>query len=242
MESLKSDDERMADEFEQQMVFVEGGVFMPGAKENKDDYAYTELTSFYISRYEITQAQWKAVMGTTIQQQRDKAVEFSQLSHGVGDNYPMYYVSWTEAKEFCEKLSEKTGKKYALPTEAQWEFAARGGNRSEGYDYSGSDNLEDVAWYDNNSGREIHAVGTKLPNELGIYDMSGNVCEWCADWYGEYSDEYVTNPTGPSTGRYRVLRGGDWDIDASGCHVSLRSYSYTDYRNNDLGFRIVMIP
>ncbi len=233
--------------FTMDMVRVEGGTFTMGAtSEQGNSYDSDErpthsvtLSSYHIGKYEITQAQWKAVMGTTIEQQRDKA-GYSSL-YGVGDNYPMYYVSWTEAKEFCDKLSEKTGKKYALPTEAQWEFAARGGVKSKGYKYSGSNTIGDVAWYYGNSS-STHAVGTKAANELGIYDMSGNVWEWCADWYGSYSSDAVTNPTGPSTGSYRVYRGGSWRYDGSNCRVSNRGNEYPGNYDRYLGFRVVCLP
>ena len=239
-----------------EMVKVEGGEFMMGCEseqalscDHSGDYEKQKviLTDYYISKYEITQAQWKAVMGTTIQQQCGEAGGYGLF--GVGDNYPMYYVSWNEAKEFCDKLSEKTGKNYALPTEAQWEFAARGGVKSKGYKYSGSNTLDDVAWHDANSGDKTHEVGTKAANELGVYDMSGNVREWCADWYadsyGDYSSDVVTNPTGPSSGYRRVIRGGSWyGWGVADCCVSCRDGSYPDTRNSIgyLGFRVVCLP
>ena len=162
------------------------------------------VSDFYIGKYEVTQAQWRAVMGTTVRQQRDKAGTDWPLA-GEGDNYPMYYVSWDEAQEFIRRLNAQTGKQYRLPTEAEWEFAARGGNNSRGYKYSGGNSEGNIAWYSENSNNATHPVGTKSSNELGIYDMSGNVLEWCNDWYGDYNSNAQTNPQCPSSGFYRIL-------------------------------------
>ena len=235
--------------FRMDMVYVEGGTFMMGATAEQGSDAYDNekpthrvtLDGYHMSKYEITQAQWKAVMGTTIEEQRDKQNQSWKLK-GVGDNYPMYYVSWTEAKEFCDKLSQKTGKKYALPTEAQWEFAARGGNKSKGYKYSGSNTVWYVAWYKENSKQEANIVGEKGRNELGICDMSGNVWEWCADWYGPYSSDMVANPTGPDSGYKRVVRGGSWYYDVDHCRVSSRTDGGPDDRGVSIGFRVVCLP
>ncbi len=139
-------------------------------------------------------------------------------------------------------MSQLTGRKYALPTEAQWEYAARGGVKSKGYKYSGSNNIDEVAWYDDNSEDETHSVGKKSPNELGIYDMSGNVWEWCSDWYDYYSSETQTDPTGPFTGSGRVDRGGGQDINAGSCRVSRRGGGNPGYRSIDGGFRVVCLP
>lgn len=231
---------------EPEMVFVEGGTFRMGSTGEGADIDeapihQVTLSDFYIGKYEVTQAQWRAIMGTTVAQQRDKANPSWKL-YGVGDNYPMYYVRWTEAQEFVTRLNTATGKKYALPTEAQWEFAARGGNKNRGYTYAGSNSLDGVAWYSSNSGSTTHTVGTKLPNELGIYDMSGNVWEWCGDWYGIYSAAQQTDPTGPSAGLYRVCRGGDWRNNAHYCRSAFRYYDHPGYFSNNLGFRLVLIP
>ena len=179
-------------------------------------------------------------MGTTIHEQRIKAGY--SFTNGVGSDYPMYYVNWEEAQEFCKKLSQLTGKTYVLPTEAQWEYAARGGVKSRGYKYSGSNTIGNVAWYSDNSSSSTHPVATKQPNELGLYDMSGNVWEWCSDWYGSYSSESQSNPTGPSTGSNRVLRGGSWCNSARNCRVSFRNYSYPSNRSFNDGFRFVLLP
>lgn len=159
-------------------------------------------------------------------------------SNNKGNNSPVEKVSWNDVQEFITKLNQKTGANFRLPTEAEWEYAARGGNKSRGYKYSGSNNIGDVAWYIDNSGSKTHQVGTKAPNELGIYDMSGNVWEWCQDWYGSYSSGSQTNPTGSSSGSYRVIRGGSWRNNARGCRVSNRD-SYTPVnRGSNLGFRL----
>ena len=240
----KSDYKEKAFGLDLLMVAVEGGTFDMGStigldSDASDDEApvhQVTLSSYCISKYEITQAQWKAVMGTTIQQQAG-----SSKLYGEGDNYPMYYVSWEDAKAFCDKLSQKTGMTYALPTEAQWEFAARGGTKSQGYKYSGSNTVDDVAWYNVNGKNTTHTVGSKAPNELGLYDMSGNVWELCADWYGVYSSIEATNPTGPDRGGDRVCRGGSWYSDDFRARVSYRDYDKPDSRDSRLGFRVVRL-
>ena len=153
-------------------------------------------------------------------------------------------MNWEEAQEFCTKLSELTGRKYALPTEAQWEYAARGGEKSQGYKYSGGNDIDEVAWYRGNSEEKYSTspVGTKKANELGIYDMSGNVYEWCSDWYGGYSSEAQSNPTGPESGSNRVLRGGSWGSNAGDCRVSFRYNNFPSYRGYNFGFRLVILP
>ena len=157
-----------------------------------------------------------------------------------GDNIPVEQVSYEDVQEFITKLNQKTGKTFRLPTEAEWEYAARGGNKSKGYKYSGSNNLNDVAWYDGNSNSKTHPVKTKQANELGLYDMSGNVWEWCSDWYGVYSSSSQTNPQGPNSGSYRVLRGGGWFNDARYCRVSNRSDSYPSGSSDGSGFRLAL--
>ena len=181
-------------------------------------------STIYIGRYEVTQAQWKAIMG-------------SNPSMFKGDNLPVEQVSWNDVQEFIHKLNAQTGKNYRLPTEAEWEFAARGGNGSKGYRYSGSNTVGDVAWYIDNSNRTTHPVGTKSSNEWGIYDMSGNVFEWCSDWYGEYNSSAQTDPHGTSSGSYRVYRGGGWVNVAGYARVSFRR-RWSDGSNLNLGFRL----
>ena len=217
-----------------EMVFVEGGTFTMGATAEQESDAYdfespthsVTLSSYYIGKYEVTQAQWRAVMG-------------SNPSCFTGDNLPVEQVSWNDIQEFITKLNQQTGKTFRLPTEAEWEYAARGGNKSKGYKYSGSNTIGDVAWYGNNSSNTTHPVGQKAPNELGIYDMSGNVWEWCQDWYGSYSADSQTNPTGPSRGSTRVLRGGSWGSNARNCRVSIRNILNPDYGYDNNGFRLV---
>ena len=228
------------------MVYVEGGTFQMGSNDGESDekpvHSVT-LDSYYIAECEVTQAQWQKIMGTTVYQQRDKA-NSSWAMKGVGDNNPMYYVSWEEAKAFCAKLSELTGKTYTLPTEAQWEYAARGGKHNDSSQFSGHYMEDVVAWYKSNSGDTTHPVKQKRANKLGLYDMSGNVWEWCNDWYGSsyYSSSPQTNPTGPSSGSYRVIRGGGWINAASSCRVA-RRYDYTpSNRYSIVGFRVVCLP
>ena len=219
------------------MVYVKGGTFTMGATAEQGSDAYSDekpthsvtVSDFYIGKYEVTQAQWRAVMG-------------KNPSYFSGDNNPVEYVSWKDIQKFLKKLNAKTGKKFRLPTEAEWEYAARGGNQSKGYKYSGSNNISDVAWYTDNSSSKTHPVGQKTPNELGIYDMTGNVWEWCQDWKGSYSSSSQTNPTGPSSGSRRVLRGGSWSNNARNCRVSIRLSDSPDYRSSYFGFRLVMEP
>ena len=215
------------------MVYVEGGTFVMGSNSGESDEMpvhYVTLDSYYIGETEITQAQWRAVMG-------------SNPSTYKGDNHPVEKVSWDDAQEFCKKLSELTGKRYVLPTEAQWEYAARGGNQSKGYTYSGSNNVNEVAIYYSNSINGHSSVKSKKPNELGIYDMSGNVWEWCSDWYSSsYSSSSQTNPQGPNSGSSRVLRGGSWNRNASRCRVAAHDGSYPSYTNSNYGFRVVCLP
>ena len=236
------------------MISAVGGTYTMGATSEQGSSAKSDelpvhsvkVSSFYIGKYEVTQRQWEAVMGTTIEQQRDKAGE-SKL-YGVGGEYPMYYVSWEEAQEFCQKLSEMTGKTYRLPTEAEWEFAAKGCNgwhlTIDNTKYAGSNTKEDVAWcynvYDAMDGRYTRMVGTKKPNGLGLYDMSGNVAEWCSDWYNKdyYSSSPSVNPQGPANGSYRVLRGGSFRFEYVDCRVTARGGTTPDRRDYCLGFRV----
>lgn len=232
------------------MVYVEGGTFVMGCtgeqggecESDESPNRQTTVGSFYIGMLEVTQGQWQKVMGTTIYQQRDRSN--SNLSiYGVGPDYPMYYVSWEEAKEFCARLSRQTGKTYRLATEAEWEYAARGGKKNEGTKYSGGWSIDDVAWYDGNSGASTHPCGTKRANALGIYDMSGNVREWCEDWYASQYLQYDNNnPKGATSGSGRVCRGGGWFDNAEDCRVSVRNGYAPSNSYNILGFRVVLVP
>ena len=227
------------------MVHVEGGTFTMGAtsEQGSDALSWEEpahqvaLSSYYIGQTEVTQALWTAVMGETVSQ---IATRNGWSTYGVGDNYPMYYVSWDDCQEFVRKLNQLTGKNFRLPTEAEWEYAARGGSKSRGYKYSGSNTLGSVAWYADNSGKAAHPVGTKSSNELGLYDMSGNVWEWCQDWYGDYSSSPQTNPKGSNSGLYRVIRGGSWGFNARYCRVSYRDINTPSFRGDSLGLRLVL--
>jgi formylglycine-generating enzyme required for sulfatase activity len=231
---------------EPEMVKVEGGTFVMGCSaEQGNDCSDDEkpahsvtVSSFQIGKYEVTQAQWKAVMGTDIRKQRDKENPSWSL-YGEGDNYPVYYVSWDEAQEFISRLNKATGKNYRLPTEAEWEYAARGGASSKGYKYSGSNNPDEVAWYSHNS-EGSSPVGAKKANELGIHDMSGNVWEWCQDWNGDYSASSQQNPKGVNNGSDRVLRGGGWSYNAIRCRVANRGDNSPGERSISLGFRVVL--
>lgn len=219
------------------MIKVEGGTFTMGATSeqggdvDRDEKPTLQVTlsTYSIGQTEVTQALWKAVMGSTPSYIKD-------------DNLPVEKVSWNDCQEFIRKLNQLTGRKFRLPTEAEWEYAARGGSKSLGYKYAGSNTLDEVAWYYDNSGNKTHPVGTKKANELGLYDMSGNVWEWCQDWYGNYSSGSQTNPTGTTSGSYRVSRGGSWGNDSRGCRVSLRSSGAPSSRFNFLGLRLVLVP
>ena len=230
------------------MIKVEGGTFKMGAQstdpngENYDSESESgeqpihsvTLDNYYIGETEVTQELWEAVMGTN-------------PSGFIGSNKPVERVSWNDCQEFINKLNQLTGINFRLPTEAEWEYAARGGNKSQGYKYAGSNNIGEVAWYDGNAydvGESspdygTHQVGTKAPNELGLYDMSGNVWEWCSDWYGSYSSSSQTNPTGPLSGSRRVERGGGWGISAQYSRVAYRYGTAPGTRGNVLGFRLV---
>ena len=217
------------------MVRVEAGTFTMGATAEMEDpygdekptHQVTLTNDYYMGKYEVTQALWQAVMN-------------SNPSYFKGDNLPVEQVSWDDCQEFLSKLNSITGKTFRLPTEAEWEYAARGGKKSRGYQYSGSNNLSDVAWYFDNSGSKTHAVGTKQPNELGIYDMSGNVWEWCQDWYETYSSSSQVNPTGANSGSCRVVRGVSWYNNARDCRLSLRGSNTPDFRSSNLGLRLVL--
>lgn len=212
------------------MVFVEGGSFMMGSDEryaddNEKPAHEVTLSSYWIGKYEVTQELWQAVMGTN-------PSEFK------GPRRPVEIVSWNDCQVFIRKLNNLTGKNFKLPTEAQWEFAARGGNKSKGYKYSGSNTIESVGWCQNNSMYETHDVGTKVPNELGIYDMTGNVWEWCSDWEGPYNVVVPADPSGPSTGTHRIQRGGCWSNNDG--TVINRFSNYPDHRHISLGLRLCL--
>jgi len=241
------------------MVTVQGGTFNNGTSN-------VTISSFKIGNCEVTQEQYSSVMGSN-----------PAFECGVGSNYPVYYVSWFDAIEYCNRLSMQEGltpcysystygtnpdswpsgwntsytnhtnvscnwsaNGYRLPTEMEWMFAARGGNQTHNYTYSGSNNLNDVGWYNDNSGSTTHPVGTKAANELGIYDMSGNVWEWVWDIYGSYPGGSQTDPHGATSGSFRVSRGGSWNLDAAYCTVSSR-FNYYATGGDGVGFRCVRV-
>lgn len=205
------------------MVRVDGGTYSMGASEgvSNEQPVHTEsVSTFYIGKTEVTQQLWVAVMG-------------SNPSEFRGETLPVENVSWNDCQEFVESLNRLTGRTFRLPTEAEWEYAARGGNRSQGYTYSGSDDINRVAWYIENSGRRTHPVAQKLDNELGIFDMSGNVWEWCSDnWSNNYSS--------PRNIPKRIIRGGCWRFLASCCRVAYRTNYAPANRNSFLGLRLAL--
>ena len=267
-----------------EMVSVKGGTFHMGCGPEWGDCELDErpahdvtLKDFYIGKYEVTQKQWREIMGTDARQHWPEG----SASFDEGDNYPMYYVSWYEAVEFCNKLSKLVGYKpvyridktrkdpnnesiwenatnkknwaitvipkangYRLPTEAEWEYAARGGNKSHGYQYSGSNIIDEVAWYMMNSGfteddfGRPGTVGAKKANELGLHDMSGNIWEWVFDWYGDYVDKPQTDPNGPTSGVFRVNRGGNWYPGAKYSRVFFRGVAVSSTNSSFIGFRL----
>ena len=212
------------------MVYVEGGTFQMGSNDGESDerpvHSVT-LSDYYIGQTEVTQELWQAVMGSN-----------PSYSGFVGAKNPVNGVTWNDCQEFILKLNRLTGGSFRLPTEAEWEYAARGGNKSRGYKYSGSDYLGSVAWYESNCVGKVHPVGSKSANELGLYDMSGNVWEWCSDWYGSYSSSPETNPTGASSGSERVFRGGSFYYGESYCRSAYRGSNDPTYRPNPYGFRL----
>lgn len=236
------------------MVYVEGGTFIMGATPEQGDEAFdrekpahqVSVSSFYIGQTEVTQELWKAVMGKTPSYFNGELKSKDNLNHnrvvfGIDLSRPVEQVSWNDCQEFIKKLNKLTKKKFRLPTEAEWEYAARGG-KNMGYKYSGSNNIDDVAWYDVNCYDKgpfsedygTHSVATKEPNELGIYDMAGNVCEWCQDYWSNYDgtpNEYAS---------CRVIRGGSWASKASLCRVSQRQNSGPDMRIDIIGLRLAM--
>ena len=217
------------------MVAVPGGTFTMGCTSEQgsdcddDEKPVRRVTvsDFYIGKYEVTQKEWREVMGSN--------PSYSQNC----DNCPVEQVSWQDIQQFLARLNAKTGKAYRLPTEAEWEYAARGGS-SQRYKYAGSNSLDEVGWYDGNAWGKLYPVGQKKANELGLHDMSGNVWEWCADWYGTYPSTAQINPKGPSGASNRVIRGGFFGKPAEDCRVSYRSRNSPTNRVNNLGFRLAL--
>ena len=239
-----------------EMVHVAGGTFTMGLLPKRDgdpadDNPITKfqfyapahrvtLSDYCIGKTEVTQALWNAVMGESnsdLTDTNDYLTSMGEMPIKAGENLPKNYVSWGQCQKFIEKLNALTGKKFRFPTEAEWEYAARGGNKSKGYKFSGSNDINEVAWYYANSGKELHPVGTKPPNELGIYDMTGNVKEWCADLRGDYNLKPQTNPL-CTEGNSRVVRGGYWGAMSVFCRTAVRAGEYSDYCTSNVGLRL----
>lgn len=215
------------------MVIVEGGTFVMGegqqgrSGEERQAHKVT-LSTYSIGQTEVTQELWNAVMG-------------SNPSNWKGSSLPVEQVSWRDCQVFIRKLNELTGQEFRLPTEAEWEFAARGGRFSRGFAYSGALIPSKIAWSEENSGGQTHSVASKLPNELGVYDMSGNVCEWCQDWYDAYDASEQIDPQGPASGVCRVFRGGSWASPSYRCRVDERFHFSPSFRcSSYIGLRLAL--
>ena len=213
-----------------EMVLVKGGAFQMGEKGVAEPVHSVTLSNFEIGKYPVTQKLWQDIMG-------------NNPSSFKGNDLPVEQVSWDDCQEFLKKLNARfPGKTYRLPTEAEWEFAARGGNQSKSFQYAGSNDLKEVGWFAENSGSQPHPVGQKKSNELSLHDMSGNVWEWCNDWYGTYPSMAQTNPLGPESGSRRVRRGGSWNYAPADARVAYRLLWQPDSRYNHLGFRLARTP
>lgn len=220
-----------------EMVYVKGGSFIMGCMSEYSDNCNLEekpshnvkLSDFYIGMFQVTQGLWQAVMG-------------DNPSIWKGENLPVERVSWNDCQTFISRLNNLSGKQFRLPTEAQWEFAARGGNKSKGFIYSGSNDPDKVAWYKNNSLSITHEVGSKLPNELGIFDMTGNVWEWCNDLYNGnyYAISPIESPEGALSGLFRVVRGGSWYTTTEFSRLTVRDSDRPDYRDIYVGLRLAL--
>ena len=239
MASAQSNDNllvvKLRDNLSFKMVKVTGGTFQMGStngEEWEQPVHSVTLSDYYIGETEVTQELWLAVMG-------EAPDGCGYWTYGSGADRPAYWVTWYQSQEFISKLNEMTGRTFRLPTEAEWEFAARGGNQSKGYVFSGSNDIDDVAWYNLNS-TTTPPVAKKTPNELGLYDMSGSLWEWCSDWASPYSNEAQTNPTGADRGRARVLRGGFWLEGKDNCRVAYRSAANPRDQAPGIGFRLAL--
>lgn len=246
-----------------EFVKVEGGSFDMGSSWGESDESPVHrvtLDGFSMSKYEITNKQYCAFLNEQ-GNESEGGVEWINLAGSYGGekcriyersgrfyvesgyvDHAVIYVSWYGARAYCTWLSKKIGKEVRLPTEAEWEYAARGVKKSKGYRYSGSNTIGEVAWYRDNSSSKVQKVGGKSPNELGLYDMTGNVYEWCLDWYGGdyYSSSPSSNPKGPSSGKNKVARGGSWWLNASECRVTFRILNIPINRDFRYGFRVAL--
>jgi formylglycine-generating enzyme required for sulfatase activity len=233
--------------YEPEMIFVEGGGFMMGQNvdgSHENPVHKVILSSFYIGKYEVTQSQWREIVGSNPSSWRLPSILNWHLF--VCNDCPVDYVSWHEIQDFIQKLNTRTGKLYRLPTEAEWEFAAKGGNKSEYYTYSGGDDFERVANHQADGHRGefrnyyTYPVGQMEPNELGIYDMSGNASELCSDWFAEYIEGQQSNPSGPTSGEFRVCRGGDWQGPICDFRVTSRTRRNPHFKHVNGGFRLAL--
>lgn len=216
------------------MVYVKGSSFTMGSDNNlsfpdESPAHKVSLSDFYIGKIVITQKQWTALMGGN---------PLWREEYGMGDDYPANYLSYNQAKQFVHKLSECSGLPFRMPTEAEWEYAACGIVFS--HEYSGSSDADSVAWHQGNANRTMHPVATLKPNELGLFDMSGNVWEWCSDWYGSYTSGDATNPVGPATGTKRVVRGGSFTYDAVYSRCKTRNSLYPTNQSLAVGLRLAI--
>jgi len=212
-------------------AYIQAGKFLMGSPPGEGGWFSDEVQhevkinrGFYLGITEVTQAQWKTVMGRN-------------PSWFKGDCLPVERVSWDDAVRFCRKLSQREARRYRLPTEAEWEYACRAGSTGP---YAGTGNLDEMGWHAENSGSKTHPVGVKLPNAWGLYDMHGNVSEWCRDWYGEYPRREVQDPAGPTESVARILRGGSWSYPPRICRSASRSKDERSMRYNDIGFRVAL--
>jgi len=239
-------------QIEPELVFVKGGAFQMGNNNGSSDEKPVHtviLSDFYIGKYEVTVKEYQTFCKATGKKMPPMPKDSWYEEHPSArkwvwkSSYPILYVNWNDAMAYCKWLSQKTGKRYTLPTEAQWEYAARGGQKSRNYKYSGSNNINKVAWYDETTYEKgPQPVGLLKPNELGIYDMSGNAWEWCYDKYARYPAANQRNPKGPDRGIFRVIRGGSWYYIDDMARVTSRDGPYPHYTNYNYGFRVVRIP
>ena len=229
-----------------EFVYIPPGSFMMGSPldepertKEETQHKVTLTRGFYIQTTEVTQDQWQKVMGTDVRRQRDKAGRSWQL-RGEGPGFPMYYVSWNDARDFAGKINRmEDTDKYGLPFEAQWEYACRAGTRKPYSSGRSEIVLGEYAWFSTNAGMSARRVAKKKPNAWGLHDMHGNVWEWCEDWYGEYPTDTIADPAGPSSGTFRVLRGGSWSSHSSLCRSAFRDKNVPDEANFNFGFRLV---
>ena len=235
-EQVTAEQQEAIREIAASLVRVEGGTFQMGsdgelANDDEQPVHAVTLSSYRIAKFTITQKQWRAIMGQDWTWNEN---------YGTGDNYPATNLNANEMKQFLRKVNQLSELDLRLPTEAEWEYAARGGKSSHGTLYSGSNDADAVAWHQGNAGNRLHPVGSLQPNELGLYDMSGNVWEWCSDWYGNYTEDAQTNPQGPTSGERKVVRGGSFSYEAAFSRVTQRNSVRPDTRSFALGFRVAM--